>query len=276
MRAIDNGWFPGPRIFPAGHTISPTGGHLDPTVVRALAPNIMPLSVEDCIANGVPEVRKAVRDQIKHGVKLIKISASGGVMTHHTQPGAQPYSDEELAAICDEAHRAGIRVAAHAIGDDAVRGCLKAGVDCIEHGFLMSDDTIHLMVDREAFLVTTSYLAEGMAVNKQGDPIHKKEGRRGLSEGQGDAAQDHRRPQDRLRFRCSWDSARVKRQGTVGHGGPWHDPPAGRKGRHHGQRRFGQMDHSWARSKRDSSLTSSPCPATPLGTSHSARTSSSS
>jgi imidazolonepropionase-like amidohydrolase len=174
MRAIDNGWFPGPRIFPAGHAISPTGGHLDPTMVRALAPNIMPLSVEEGIANGVPEVRKAVRYQIKHGVKLIKISASGGVMTHHTEPGAQQYSDEELAAICDEAHRAGIRVAAHAIGDDAVRGCLRAGVDCIEHGFLMSEDTIQLMVDRDAFLVTTSYLAEGMAVNKQGDPIHRK------------------------------------------------------------------------------------------------------
>jgi imidazolonepropionase-like amidohydrolase len=174
MRAIDNGWFPGPRIFPAGHAISPTGGHLDPTMVRALAPAIMPLSVEEGIANGVPEVRKAVRYQIKHGAKLIKISASGGVMTHHTEPGAQQYSDEELAAICDEAHRAGVRVAAHAIGDDAVKGCLKAGVDCIEHAFLVREDTLREMKQKGTFLVATSYLAEGMAVNKAGDEIHKK------------------------------------------------------------------------------------------------------
>jgi imidazolonepropionase-like amidohydrolase len=174
MRAIENGWFPGPRVFPAGHAISPTGGHLDPTMVRALAPSIMPLSVEEGIANGVPEVRKAVRYQIKYGVKLIKISASGGVMTHHTLPGAQQYSDEELAAICDEAHRAGVRVAAHAIGDEAIQGCLRAGVDCIEHAFLASEDTLREMKERGTFLVATSYLAEGMAVNKAGDEIHKK------------------------------------------------------------------------------------------------------
>jgi imidazolonepropionase-like amidohydrolase len=174
MRAIENGWFPGPRVFPAGHAISPTGGHLDPTMVRALAPSIMPLSVEEGIANGVPEVRKAVRYQIKHGVKLIKISASGGVMSHFTQPGAQQYSDEELAAICDEAHRAGLRVAAHAIGDEAIRGCLKAGVDCIEHAFLAQEDTLRMMKDRGTFLVATSYLAEGMAVNKSGSEVHKK------------------------------------------------------------------------------------------------------
>ncbi|HUJ65466.1 MAG TPA: amidohydrolase family protein, partial [Acidimicrobiales bacterium] len=173
-RAIDQGWVVGPRIRAAGHAISPTGGHLDPTMVRNLAPHIMPLSVEEGIANGVPEVRKAVRYQIKHGVDLIKISASGGVMSHNTQVGQQQYSDEELAAICDEAHRAGLRVAAHAIGDEAVRGCIRAGVDCIEHGFLASDETIQLMVERGTFLVTTTYLAEGMAVAKYGDPVHKR------------------------------------------------------------------------------------------------------
>jgi imidazolonepropionase-like amidohydrolase len=173
-RAIDQGWVVGPRVKAAGHAISPTGGHLDPTMVRALAPHIMPLSVEEGIANGVPEVRKAVRYQIKHGADLIKISASGGVMSYHTAVGAQQYSDEELAAIVDEAHRAGLRVAAHAIGDEAVRGCIKAGVDCIEHGFLASDETLQLMVEKGTFLVTTTYLAEGMAVGKSGDEIHKK------------------------------------------------------------------------------------------------------
>lgn len=172
MRAIDNGWVEGPRIFPAGHAICPTGGHLDPTMVRALAPHIMPLSVEEGIANGVPEVRKAVRYQIKHGAKLIKISASGGVMTHNSEVGAQQYSDEELEAIVDEAHRAGLRVAAHAHGDAGIRACIRAGVDCIEHGSLATDDTIQMMVANGTFLVATSALCEGMALEKA-DPIHR-------------------------------------------------------------------------------------------------------
>jgi imidazolonepropionase-like amidohydrolase len=172
MRAIDNGWFPGPRIFPAGSAISPSGGHLDPRMVRNLAPGIMPLSVEEGIANGVPEVRAAVRYQIMHGVKLIKISASGGVMSHGSEVGAQQYSDEELEAIVDEAHRAGLRVAAHAHGDAGIRACIRAGVDCIEHGSLASDDTIQMMVEHGTFLVATSALAEGLALGKA-DDVHR-------------------------------------------------------------------------------------------------------
>jgi imidazolonepropionase-like amidohydrolase len=173
-RAIDQGWFPGPRIVAAGHAITPTGGHLDPTMFQRLAPGIMPQSVEQGIANGVPEVRKAVRYQIKHGVGVIKISASGGVMSHSTAAGAQQYSDEELSAIVDEAHRAGIRVAAHAHGDAGIRACIRAGVDCIEHGSLASDDTIKMMVDNGTFLVATSALAEGMAVERAAPELQKK------------------------------------------------------------------------------------------------------
>ena len=173
-RAVENGWVVGPRIRAAGHAICPTGGHLDPTMVRNLAPHIMPLSVEEGIANGVPEVRKAVRYQIKHGARLIKISASGGVMSHNSEVGAQQYSDEELNAIVDEAHRAGLRVAAHAHGDAGIRACIRAGVDCIEHGSLASDDTLQLMVDKGTFLVPTSYLAEGLAVARAGDAVHQK------------------------------------------------------------------------------------------------------
>src|SRR5277367_3141463 len=98
-RAIDNGWIDGPRLVPAGHAITPTGGHLDPTMFQRLGPDIMALSVEEGIANGVPEVRKAVRYQIKYGARVIKISASGGVMSHSGLAGAQQYSDEELVAI---------------------------------------------------------------------------------------------------------------------------------------------------------------------------------
>ncbi|MGI8336262.1 amidohydrolase family protein [Actinomadura scrupuli] len=173
-RAIDEGYTEGPRIVAAGHAITPTGGHLDPTMFQKLAPHIMPLTVEEGIANGVPEVRKAVRYQIKHGAEVIKISASGGVMSHSTAAGAQQYSDEELAAIVDEAHRAGIKVAAHAHGDAGIRACIRAGVDCIEHGSLASDDTLQMMIDHGTFLVPTSYLSEGLDISKAAPALRRK------------------------------------------------------------------------------------------------------
>lgn len=174
QRAIDQGWHAGPRIYPAGHAVTPYGGHLDPTVFQRLAPGVMPLSVAEGIANGVPDVTACVRYQIRHGAKLIKVSASGGVMSHSTSPGAQQYSDAELAAIADEAHRAGRRVAAHAIGDSAIRACIRAGIDCIEHGFLASDATLEMMVEHGTFLVSTTYLTDAMAVDRIAPELRKK------------------------------------------------------------------------------------------------------
>src|SRR4051794_7334720 len=164
-KAIDFGWIDGPRVVPAGHAICPTGGHLDPTMFQAFAPHVLPLTVEEGIANGVDEVRKAVRYQIKYGAQLIKVCASGGVMSHTGPAGAQQYSDDELRAIADEAHRAGLRVAAHAHGDDGIRAAIEAGIDCIEHGSLMSDETMDLVIERGTFLVATTYLADGMDVS---------------------------------------------------------------------------------------------------------------
>src|SRR5262252_2745464 len=173
-KAIDLGWIDGPRVVPAGHAITPTGGHLDPTMFQALAPHIMPLTVEEGIANGISEVRKAVRYQIKHGAQLIKVCASGGVMSHTGPAGAQQYSTEELRAIVDEAHRAGLRVAAHAHGDDGIRAALEAGIDCIEHGSLMSDDTLDLLIELGRFLVPTTYLADGMDVSNAAPELQAK------------------------------------------------------------------------------------------------------
>jgi imidazolonepropionase-like amidohydrolase len=173
-KAIDFGWIDGPRVVPAGHAISPTGGHLDPTMFAAFAPHIMPLTVEEGIANGVSEVRKAVRYQIKHGAQLIKVCASGGIMSHTGPAGAQQYSDEELRAIADEAHRAGLKVAAHAHGDDGIRAAIEAGIDCIEHGSLMSDETLDLFIERGRFLVPTTYLADGMDVSRAAPELQAK------------------------------------------------------------------------------------------------------
>ncbi|HWC39093.1 MAG TPA: amidohydrolase family protein [Acidimicrobiales bacterium] len=173
-KAIDLGWIDGPRVVPAGHAITPTGGHLDPTMFQAFAPHIMPLTVEEGIANGVAEVRKAVRYQIKHGAQLIKVCASGGIMSHTGPAGVQQYSDEELRAIVDEAHRWGLRVAAHAHGDDGIRAAIEAGIDCIEHGSLMSDATLDLLIDRGTFLVPTTYLADGMDVSRAAPELQAK------------------------------------------------------------------------------------------------------
>jgi len=164
-KAIDLNWIEGPRIVPAGHAICPTGGHLDPTMFQKLGPGVLPLTVEEGIADGEAEIRRAVRYQIKYGAQLIKVCASGGVMSHTGPAGAQQYSTEELKVVVDEAHRAGLRVAAHAHGDDGIRAAIEAGIDCIEHGSLMSDETMDRFIELERFLVPTTYLADGMDVS---------------------------------------------------------------------------------------------------------------
>ena len=237
QRAIDQGWHIGPRIYPAGHAVTPYGGHLDPTVFQRLAPGIMPLSVAEGIANGVPDVIACVRYQIRHGAKLIKVSASGGVMSHSTGPGAQQYSDAEFAAIADEAHRAGVRVAAHAVGDSAIRACIRAGIDCIEHGFLATDDTIQMMVDHGTFLVSTTYLTEAMAIDRIAPELRKK------------AEDVFPRAKAMLpkaiaagvRIACGTDAPAIPHgqnaEELVALVAPWHDPDAGDPGRDRGGRR---------------------------------------
>ncbi len=221
MKAIDMGWVDGPRIVPAGHAISPTGGHLDPTMFQALAPHVLPLTVEEGIANGVAEVRKAVRYQIKYGAKVIKVSASGGVMSHTGPAGARQYSTEELEAIVDEAHRAGLKVAAHCHGDEAIRVAVESGIDCIEHGSLMSDETMGVFIAHNTFLVATTYLADGMDVSHAAPELQAKAAEV-FPRGTRDHQQGHRPGcPHRVRNRCPGHSPWPQRQGARRSGQPW-------------------------------------------------------
>ncbi len=112
-------------------------------------------------------------------------------MTPTGPPGAQQYSTEELAAIADEAHRRGLRVATHCHGDTAVNAAIDAGIDCIEHGMMITDDTIQRMVDTGTFLVSTSALTENWDISEPAE-VTAGEGRRGVPEGEGVAVEGDR------------------------------------------------------------------------------------
>lgn len=155
MRAIDRGGVEGPRMFPAGHYLSITGGHCD---VTGFAPGIMEIGPKQGIADGKAEILKAIRYQAKHGVKVIKVCATAGVFSKGDSPGAQQYSDEELRVIVEEAARHGMKVMAHAHGSEGILAAVKAGVASIEHGSMLTDEIVKEMRKRGTFYVPTIYL----------------------------------------------------------------------------------------------------------------------
>ena len=159
MKAIDAGWVLGPRMFPAGHAIGITGGHADTT---GYIPGVLERGPESGIADGVDEVVAAVRYQIKHGAKVIKTCATAGVLSFEGPVGAQQYSEEELLALVTEAHRHGLKVAAHAHGTEGIKAAVRAGVDSIEHGSELDDEAIALMKQHGTYLVPTDYLTEAI------------------------------------------------------------------------------------------------------------------
>ena len=159
MRAVDRGFVPGPDIWPAGHFISTTGGHCD---ITGFAPGIQELGPKQGIADGIDEVVKAVRYQAKHGARVIKVCATGGVFSFSQSApiGAQQYSLEELQTIVQEAGRLGLKVAAHAHGTEGINAAVRAGVASIDHGSILSDESVELMKERGTYLVPNLYLKE--------------------------------------------------------------------------------------------------------------------
>ena len=153
-RAIEEGWVVGPRMIPAAHAISITGGHCE---ITGFAPGILELGPEGGVADGVPEVLKAVRYQIKHGAKVIKVCATAGVLSFEGPAGAPQFSMQELIAIVEEAERHEMKVAAHAHGTEGIKNAIRAGIHSIDHGSMLDPEAIQLMKEHGTYLVPTLF-----------------------------------------------------------------------------------------------------------------------
>ena len=171
MRAIDQDFIPGPRMFPAGHAIGITGGHCDTT---GYAPGVLEQGPESGVADGSEAALKAVRYQIKHGAKVIKVCATAGVLSLEGPVGAQQLSEVELRTIVEEAARHGLKVAAHAHGTEGIIAAVRAGVASIEHGSLLNEEAIRLMKERGTYLVPTTYLGQAIKLDALPPAIRAK------------------------------------------------------------------------------------------------------
>ncbi len=172
--AVQEGDLPGPRMLASGPALGITGGHCDN--------NLLPSEFhykDPGVADGPWEARARVREVVKYGADVIKICASGGVLSKGDSPGTPEYTPEELAAIVDEAHKLGRKVAAHAHGTQAIKNAIRAGVDSIEHASLIDDEGIRLARERGTYLVMDIYnddfiLQEGARVGMLPESLEKE------------------------------------------------------------------------------------------------------
>ncbi|MEN8186903.1 MAG: amidohydrolase family protein [Bacteroidota bacterium] len=152
--AIEKGYVDGPRIYSAGKSLATTGGHADPTngmrndLVKEPGP-------EEGVVNGIDDARKAVRRRYKNGADVIKITATGGVLSVAKSGHNPQFTIEEIEAISTTAKDYGMHVAAHAHGDEGMQRAILGGVKTIEHGTLMSEKTMEMMKENNVFLVPT-------------------------------------------------------------------------------------------------------------------------
>ncbi len=160
--AINAGDVPGPRLLVSGPALSITGGHCDN--------NLLPFeyhATSDGVADGIAAVQHKVRENIKYGSDLIKICATGGVLSKGDDPQASQYTLEEMKAIVADAHRLGRKVAAHAHGAQGILWASQAGVDSIEHGSYIDDAGIAEMKKNGTYLVPTLYLGDWFLENAE-------------------------------------------------------------------------------------------------------------
>ena len=160
--AINAGDVPGPRMLVSGPALGITGGHCDN--------NLLPYEYHatgDGVADGIAAVQHKVRENIKYGSDLIKICATGGVLSKGDDPQASQYTLEEMKAIVADAHRLGRKVAAHAHGTQGILWASEAGVDSIEHGSYIDDAGIAEMKKNGTYLVPTLYLGDWFLENAE-------------------------------------------------------------------------------------------------------------
>jgi imidazolonepropionase-like amidohydrolase len=153
--AISAGQIPGPHMQVSGPALGITGGHCDD--------NLLPFEyhqVGEGVADGIAAVQQKVRQNIKYGADLIKICATGGVLSKGDDPQAAQYTLEEMKAIVADAHRLGRKVAAHSHGSQGILWASEAGVDSIEHGSYVNDEDIAVMKKNGTYLVPTLYLED--------------------------------------------------------------------------------------------------------------------
>ena len=162
--AINKGEVIGPRIFTAGKAIGTTGGHADPTNgwKKSIAGDPGP---QDGVINGVDDARKAVRERYKNGADVIKITATGGVMSIAKNGQNPQFTIEEIKAICETANDYDMIVAAHAHGDEGIQRAVIGGVHTIEHGTLLSDESMKLMKKYGTYYVPTITAGKEVAAN---------------------------------------------------------------------------------------------------------------
>ena len=156
MRAIDEGHVVGPRMAVAGHYISITGGG---GAVNYMSPEQTPIA-EGLVVDGVDEIRKAVRTEIKYGSNWIKVLATGAYLSVGDSPKNVSFSPEEFAALMDEAHRQGVPVMAHAHATAGIKQAVLGGARSIEHGTFLNDEVIDLMVENGTWLIPTIYIGD--------------------------------------------------------------------------------------------------------------------
>lgn len=169
--AIDEGVVPGPRMLVAGHSISARGGHCDGTA--GYRPDLLKEpGPQDGVADGPDQIRAAVRFNTKHGADVIKVCASGGVLSLNDKVDSPQLTQGELDALVSEAHALGHKAAAHAHGAEAAKRAVRAGIDSIEHGSFLDDEALNLMKQKGTYLVFTPVLCLNDRLKKAGAPAN--------------------------------------------------------------------------------------------------------
>jgi imidazolonepropionase-like amidohydrolase len=156
-QAVDDGLVAGPRMRIAIGMISQTGGHGDYLLPSGVRVGLLPEGpgIPNTIVDGPDEMRRAVRQLLRSGADLIKVAVSGGVLSPRDDPRHVSFRDSELAVLVEEANAAGVHVMAHALGGEAIKAAVRAGIRSIEHAVYLDDEGIDLMLEHGTFLVPT-------------------------------------------------------------------------------------------------------------------------